>query len=90
MQAWYNGSIMNKVHTQTAGVRTSNGHRANDAVRTGKRAMPKECVAQDEAAAEVPEVFEMPPVPTRRVFGRVHKTGPAPFVFVDDFADQSE
>ena len=37
--------------------------------------------------AEVPETFEMPPVPTVRVRGRVRQVYQAPFVFVDDFTD---
>ena len=37
--------------------------------------------------AEVPEMFEMPPVPTVRVRGRVRHVYQAPFVFVDDLAD---
>ena len=36
---------------------------------------------------EVPEMFEMPPVPTVRVRGRVRQVYQAPFVFVDDFTD---
>lgn len=36
---------------------------------------------------EVPEMFEMPPVPTVRVRGRVRQVYQAPFVFVDDLAD---
>ncbi len=42
----------------------------------------------ERPAAQVPEVFEMPPAPTIRVRMRVHKIGPAPFVFVDDLADE--
>lgn len=37
--------------------------------------------------AEVPEMFEMPPVPTVRVRGRVRQVYQVPFVFVDDFTD---
>ena len=39
-------------------------------------------------ASEVPEVFEMPSVPTVRVWGKVRHVGPAPFVFVDELADE--
>lgn len=39
---------------------------------------------------EVPEVFEMPPVPKTRVRMRVRNIGPAPFVFIDDAADRGE
>lgn len=38
-------------------------------------------------AVEVPEVFEMPAVATRRVWATVRHIGPAPFVFVDELAD---
>jgi len=36
---------------------------------------------------EVPEVFQMPPVPTKRVHARVRHVGQAPFVFVDELAE---
>lgn len=38
---------------------------------------------------EVPEVFEMPAVATRRVWAKVRYVGPAPFVFVDELADDA-
>ena len=40
-------------------------------------------------APEAPEVFEMPSAPTTHVRARVRHVGPAPFTFVDDFADES-
>jgi len=46
--------------------------------------VPEECSPQDNTVEEVPEVFEMPPAPTRRVLGRVRHVGPAPFTFVDE------
>lgn len=38
---------------------------------------------------EIPEIFEMPSVPTVRVWAKVRHVGPAPFVFVDELADDT-
>lgn len=38
---------------------------------------------------ELSEVFEMPPAMTVRVQARVRHVGPAPFVFVDELADET-
>lgn len=85
---WYNGDTMNEVHTQPESS-ISNGHDANGAAGQGRNGVPAIALIPDDPA-ETPELFQMPPAPMRRVLGRVHKVGPAPFVFVDDFADQSE
>ena len=42
-------------------------------------------ILASQSLLEAPEVFQMPPPPTRRITGKVRKIGPAPFVFVDDF-----
>lgn len=47
-------------------------------------------ILANRPAAEVPEVFEMPTVPTRRVWAHVRHVGPAPFVFVDELAEQDK
>ncbi len=54
-----------------------------DAVSEMKR------VLANRRVVEVPEVLETPAVPTRRVLAKVRHRGPAPFVFVDDLADNS-
>ncbi len=90
MALWYNGDTMDETHTKSAEVSTNNGHDTNVTAKRGRSGIPADCLIRDDPATEVPEVFQMPPAPTRRILGRVHKVGPAPFVFVDDFADQSE
>jgi|GEM_PF-4657450 len=40
-------------------------------------------------SVEVSEVFEMPAVATKRVWAKVRHMGPAPFVFVDELADDA-
>lgn len=44
-------------------------------------------IIANSSLREVPEVFEMPPVPTVRVRARVRHVGAAPFVFVDELSE---
>lgn len=44
-------------------------------------------IIANSSLREVPEVFQMPPVPTTRVRARVRHVGPAPFVFVDELSE---
>jgi hypothetical protein len=78
---------MIEVHTQPNGVGTGNGQDANGAAWHGRNVVPAECSSQADAATEIPEVFQMPPVPTTRVRARVRNVGPAPFVFVDELSE---
>ncbi len=83
---WYNGSTMDEVYTQMEGS-TSNGHDADGTAWRDRNGVSAECPALDDPASEVPEVFQMPPVPTRRLLGRVRHVEPAPFAFVDELAE---
>lgn len=47
-------------------------------------------ILANRPVTEIPEVFEMPPAPRVRVRGRVRRVYQAPFVFVDDLADQAD
>jgi len=59
-----------------------------EALRAAWREMTE--ILANRPVAEVPEVFAMPPAPTVRVRGRVRRVYQAPFVFVDDLADQAD
>lgn len=59
-----------------------------EALRAAWREMTE--ILANRPPAEVPEVFEMPTVPTRRVWAHVRHVGPAPFVFVDELAEQDK
>lgn len=56
-----------------------------ETLRTAWRELAE--IIENSRTPEVPEVFQMPPVPTNRVHARVRHVGPAPFVFVDELAE---
>lgn len=59
-----------------------------ETLRTAWREMAE--LLANRALVETPEVFEMPPAMTRRVRACVRNIGLAPFVFVDEYADDGE
>jgi len=56
-----------------------------ETLRTAWRELAE--IIENTHIPEVPEVFQMPPVPTKRVRARVRHVGQAPFVFVDELTE---
>lgn len=65
----------------------SNPNHEMETLRDAWREMAE--LLANRPVVEVPEVFEMPAVTTRRVWAKVRYVGPAPFVFVDELADDA-